>query len=129
MKRLKSVDGHDLYRVSRWIRVKQNYNPNKGNSLWDYVHDDAGYHPHQKQFNPENGMFLDYFRHGGRTYAVDQFCLLGSFFVSTPPIAYMEDGEKHYIGTVDMDGNMFHPLYGEWEEDIDGLRVRLYEVG
>lgn len=127
MKKLKSVDGEDLTRVSNWITIQRNYRPNKRNSLWDYVCDDAGYHPYQSKFNPENGLFLDYFRYRGRTYAVDQFYLLGSFFVSTPPIEYIEHGESHFIGTVDMDGNIFHPLYGEWDEY--GERIRLYEIG
>ncbi len=127
MKKLKSVDGEQITRVSRWITVQHNYHPNKSNSLWDYVCDDAGYHPYQEKFNPENGMFLDYFRHGGRTFAVDQFYRLESMFVSTPMIKYKEHGELHYINSVDMDGNIFRPLYGEWDEY--GERVRLYEIG
>lgn len=126
MKTLYSTDGRELKRVSRWIELQHNYNPNKHNSLWDYVTDEMGYHPYQDDFKPENGLFLDYFRFNGRTYALEQFYLLNSFVINEKPIEFIENGEKHYITTVDMDGNIFNPLYAEW--DVDCEHVRLYEV-
>lgn len=126
MKTLYSTDGRKLTRVSRWIELKQNYTPRKDNSLWDYVTDGYGYHPYEDKFNDTDGLYLDYFRYNGRTYALGQFYLLNSFFLSEKPIEYIEHGEKHYITTVDMDGNIYNPLYAEWDDFCE--HVRLYEV-
>lgn len=126
MKEIISKDGVRYRRISRWIEIKHNYNPNKRNSLWDYVCDGSGYHPHQEKFNPADGLYLDYFRFGGKTYAAEQFWVLGGVWVGGAPILYDdEDGKLGYIGSVDMDGNMFHPIYGEWDEYCE--HVRLYE--
>ena len=126
MKEIISRDGVRYRQVSRWITIKHNYNPNKRNALWDYVFDENGYHPYQEKFNPEHGLYLDYFRYQGRTYALEQFWVLGNIWCGGYPIMYDdEDGKLGVIGTVDMDGNMFHPLYGEWDECCE--RVRLWE--
>lgn len=126
MKEIVATNGVRFRRVSRWLTVKHNYHPNKRNSLWDYVYDESGYHPHQAKFDPKSGLNLDYFTYNGRNYAVEQFYVFGSAFLSGPPIFYdTEDGKLGVIGTVDMDGNIFHPLYGEWDEYCE--RVRLYE--
>lgn len=126
MKEIVSEDGVRYRRISRWIEIKHNYNPSKRNSLWDYVSDENGYRPHSDSFNPENGLSLDYFRFRGRTFAVEQFYVLGGVWVGGTPIFYNDkDGKLGYISTVDMDGNMFHPIYGEWDEYCE--HVRLYE--
>ena len=127
-KTIMSKDGKQrLTRVSRWITLKHNYNPSKRNSLWDYVCDENGYHPYQGRFNPENGLYLDYFRFNGRTYALEQFYVLGGVWTSSPPIFYDdEDGKLGVIGTVDMGGDLYHSLYAEWDEYCE--HVRLWEV-
>lgn len=126
MKIIEAKDGRKYRRISRWITLKTNYNPTKRNSLWDYVTDESGYHPYQDEFNPKNGLYLDYFRFGGRTYALEQFYVLGSVWLPGPPPMYDdEDGKLGVIGTVDMDSNMYHPIYGEWDECCE--HVRLYE--
>ena len=118
------TDGRKWERVSRWITLKTNSRPNKRNALWDYACDAYGYHPYQSKFDPSKGLYLDYFRYKGRTYALDQFCALGSVWVGGFPAMYMnEDGKLGVIGAVDMD-EMFFPMYMEMEENSD--RIRLY---
>ena len=125
MKVIKTKDGQKFERVSRWISIKTNYNPSKSNRLWDYVTDENGYHPYQDNFNKENGLYLDYFQFGGRTYAIEQFYALGSAFLSGLPILYDDkDGKLGVIGYMDMDGDLYHPLFAEFDEYCE--RVRLY---
>jgi len=126
MKEIVGLDGRRMRRVSRWIKVRTNYNPNYKNYLWTYACDDWGYRPTHEMFFPDNGVHLDYFRYKGRNYAVGQFCLLNSPFVGQQIFRFIEDGEEHYVSTVDMDGNMFNPLFAEWDEY--GEHVRLYEA-
>ena len=59
---------YKLKRISRWISIRQNYNPNKNNSLWDYVSDENGYKHYQDNFNAENGLYLDFFVFAGKLY-------------------------------------------------------------
>lgn len=67
-------DGTKTFRrISRWITVKTNYHPAKNNCLWEYVTDGNGYKPYQAEFNPENGLYLDYFTFNGKNYAVEVF--------------------------------------------------------
>lgn len=126
MKIIEAYDGTRYRRVSRWISLRTNYNPTKRNGLWDYVCDENGYHPYQDEFNSKNGLHLDYFRFGGRTYALEQFYILGGMLVGGTPIMYdNEDGTRGIIGTIDMDGDLYHPMLGEWDEYCE--HVRLYE--
>ena len=127
MKEITCTDGTKLRRISRWIELKHNYNPNKRNSLWDYVTDENGYTPHQHNFNPKNGLYLDYFRFDGKTYALGQFYCLGSMFLSQAPYFYDdENGKLGVIGTLYMDGPVFGPaMLAEWDECCE--YVRLYE--
>lgn len=125
MKIITAQDGRKYERISRWITLKTNYNPTVQNSLWDYVTDGYGYHPYQKEFNSESGLYLQYFRFNGKTYALEQFFVLGGVWIGGEPIMYDdEDGKLGVIGTVDMDSDMFHPLYGEFDEYCE--HVRLY---
>ncbi len=112
-------------RVSRWITMKCNYNPTKRNALWDYVQDGSGYHPYQEKFNPEEGLFLDYFEFNGRKYALEQFIAIGSIADSIGHAeGYIENNQRYFLNGYD--GNdYFHPLYIELDEY--GERVRLYE--
>lgn len=126
MKIITSKDGRKYQRVSRWITHHTNYNPRQDNALWDYVCDGNGYHPYEEKFNPTEGLYLDYFRYKGKNYALDQFYALGGVWVGSWPIEYDDgDGKSSYIGAIDMDGDMFHPLYLEVEEGCE--RIRLYK--
>ena len=119
-------DGKAVFnRVSRWIEVKHNYTPNKCNSLWDYVTDENGYKPYQDNFNPENGLFLDYFRWNGKTWAVEQFWCLGNPFYVPVTYSYEDkEGKLFFLSGVDTE-NIFNPIYVEFDEYHE--RVRVYE--
>ena len=126
MKIITCTDGTKLRRISRWIKLQCNLAPNSRNSLWNYACDGSGYHPYQDRFNPGEGLYLDYFRFRGRTYALEQFFVLGGMWTGGKPYFYKDDYGLHTIATVDMDGPIFGPaLYGEWDEYCE--HVRLYE--
>ena len=115
----------DFMRVSRWISVKNNYTPNKRNSLWDYVRDENGYNPYDSNFSPENGLYLDYFRYKGRNYAVEQFWCLGNPFYVPVTYSYEDkDGKLYFLSGVDAD-NYYNPIYVEFNEYCE--KVRVYE--
>lgn len=117
-------NSHNYKRVSRWIEIKHNYTPNSRNALWDYVTDENGYHPYQDNFNPDNGLYLDYFKWNGRTYAVEQFAAFGSVMDCIGhSTGYVENGEKHYLSGYDMD-NYYNPVMIELDEY--GERCRVY---
>lgn len=115
-----------MRRVSRWITVKHNYNPRKNNALWEYVSDENGYKPYQeKYFNPENGLYLDYFTYQGRNYAIEQFLALGNPFYTAFSLAYEnENGQLCYLSGVDAE-DLYNPIYIEFDECCE--RVRVYE--
>lgn len=110
-------------RVSRWIEVKHSYNPTKRNRLWDYVEDENGYKPYQDEFNPENGLYLDYFRYNGRTYAVEQFIALGSMWAAVA-YSYEEDGKTAYLSGYDGE-DIYTTMFVEFDEYCE--HVRIYE--
>ena len=110
-------------RVSRWIKVKQNYNPHTNNRLWDYVTDENGYKPYQDKFNRENGLFLDFFRWNGRTWAVNQFFVLGNPFYTGVSYSYEdENGKECYLSGIDSE-NIYNPIYIELDEYCENVRV------
>ena len=127
MYEITTLDGRKLKRISRWITVRHDYNPTKRSPLWDYVCDADGYHPYSKQFNPSEGLYLDWFEHKKKKYAVDQFYVIGSAWVGGVPLMYDDaDGKTCVIGSMYMDGPLFGPtLYGEWDDCCE--HVRLYE--
>lgn len=122
----KQIDNRfNLVRVSRWIKIRQNYNPNKRNSLWDYVTDENGCHPYQDRFDPENGLSLDYFTWNGRNYAISQFMVFGAAWDCIGHfVGYIENGEDHYIQGFDSH-DLFNPILVEVDEY--GENVRIYE--
>lgn len=118
-------DGTKIFnRVSRWIEVKQNYNPCPRNSRWYYVQDENGYKPHENNFNPENGLYLDYFSYHGRNYAIEQFLSLSHPFYLPVSYSYNEGGKQFCLSGVDGE-NIYNPLYIEMDET--GEYVRIYE--
>lgn len=129
MKQFITTDGeHTVTRLSRWITIRTNYNANKANSLYDYVTDENGYRTHQDGYDPAGGTYLDYFRFGGRTYAIEQFISLGSIWISGRPYHFIDtDGTPASVVAVDFDGDLYDPLYIEVDEY--GERVRVYQVG
>lgn len=110
-------DGNTIYRVSRWIKRQTNYNPSKRNSLWYYVTDGNGYREGQTNFDPSIGLYLDYFRWNGRTWAIEQFLRLDY------PIMYEEkDGKLWYLSGYDSE-NYYNPILIEIDETGDYIRV------
>ena len=128
MKQFTTIDGKNtVTRLSRWITIRTNYNANKANSLYDYSTDENGYRPHQDGYNPAGGTYLDYFRFGGRTYAIEQFISLGSMWIGEQPYRFTDtDGTISSVHAVDFDGDLYDPLYIEVDEY--GERVRVYQV-
>ena len=128
MKHFTTIDGeHTVTRLSRWITIKTNYNVNKRNSLYEHSTDENGYHPYQDEYNPAGGTYLDYFKFGGRTYAIEQFISLGSIWISGKPHKFIDtDGTISSVHAVDFDGDLYDPLYIELDEY--GERVRVYQV-
>lgn len=119
MKTIAANDGKEIVRVSRWIKIRQNYNVSKRNSLYYYATDENGYREGQTNYNPENGLYLDYFKFNGRTYAIKQF-----YRMDYPIFFENEDGKISYIAGYDSE-NYYNPLLIEIDEC--GENVRLYE--
>ena len=118
---------YKIVRCSRWITIKQAYNVNRRNSLFDFSTDENGYKPGQDQYNPANGTFLDYFRFNGRKYAIEQFIALGSVWCGGAPYEFTDtDGKSTFVHAVDFYGDLYNPLYIELDEY--GERVRVYTV-
>lgn len=114
-----------MRRVSRWITIKHNYNPRPNNYLWDYAMDENGHRPYESNFNPENGLYLDYFTYRGRNYAIEQFWALGNPFYAALSLAYEnENGQLCYLSGVDAE-DIYKPIYIEFDECCE--RVRIYE--
>lgn len=112
-------------RVSRWITVKHNYNPNKGNELWDYVQDGYGYRTCQSGFHEDDDLYLDYFTFNGRNYALEQFIAIGSIADAIEHReGYIENGKKHFLSGYD-ERDYYRPLFIELDEW--GEKVRCYE--
>ena len=134
MKRLDAVSGicgaderhtATAYRVSRWISIKTWVNPTSRCQLWDYVIDGNGERSTSNRFDGENGAYLDYFTFNGRKYALEQFVRLGSI-VTPECVAYIENGEQHYLHGVDID-DIYNPIYIELDDY--GEKVRVYRMG
>ena len=128
MKQFRTVDGKNtVTRLSRWVQIKQNYNVNKRNSLYEFSIDENGYKPGQSEYNPANANYLDYFRFNGRNYAIEQFIALGSAWCGGAPYEFTDtDGKSTFIHAVDCYGDLYEPLYIELDEN--GERVRVYKV-
>lgn len=123
-----TTDGkHIVTRLSRWITIRQAYNVNRRNSLFEFATDENGYTPGQDEYNPENGTFLDYFIFNGRKYAIKQFIALGSVMCCGAPYEFTDtDGKSTFVSSVDYYGDLYNPLYIEF--DKYGERVRVYTV-
>ena len=117
--------GRDVERVSRWIQIQHNYNPNKNNRLYDYATDGNGYRTGSERFNPADGVYLDYFRWSGRTWAIEQFLYLGGPWGGGRPYMFTDvDGKTTVISAYDCE-NYYNPIM--IEIDDSGERVRVYQ--
>ena len=110
----------EIKRVSRWIAIQTNCKVNKNNSLYDYASDENGCSVQSENFNPENGVFLDFFRFNGRTYALNQF--LNRFGIC----GFDFDCEEYPSFITGYDGTDYYkPLLCELDDC--GSRIRLYQ--
>lgn len=122
MREIVTKEGRTLRRLSRWIKVQQEYNITPKHSLYDYCTDESGYHPTQSKFNPENGTFLDYFRFQGRKWAIGQFIQFGGMMGGYPPMWEDEDGKLQYLSGYDSE-NYYNPIMIEFSEACEYVRV------
>lgn len=122
MKEIVTNEGRTLMRLSRWIKVRQEYNITPRHSLYDYCTDENGFYPGQSMFNPENGTFLDFFRFNGRKYAINQFIIFGGIMGGYPPMWEDEDGKIHYLSGYDSE-DYYNPIMIEPSEYCEYVRV------
>ena len=116
---IETKEGTKLRRVSRWIKIRQNYSPTPRNSLWYYVMDGNGYREGQEKFDKNTGLYLNYFVWCGRKWAMEQFLRLPNF-----PVMWEENGKLHWVCGYDAE-NYFNPI--QIEIDEYGEYVRVYE--
>ena len=118
---------NEVVKLSRWISVKQNYNVRKNNSLYDFSTDENGYKPYEKNYDPKNGTYLDYFTFKGKNYAIEQFICIGSAWCAGKPYMFIDtDGKISVVGAVDFYGDLYDPLYIELDAYCE--KVRVYRI-
>lgn len=116
-KEIVTKDGRIIRRISRWIRIRHNYSPNKRNSLWYYVTDGNGYREGQEKFNADSGLFLDYFVWNGRKWAIEQFLRM-----DFPMMWRNSEGKLRWICGYDGE-NYYNPILIEMDEYCENVRV------
>lgn len=104
-------DGRKFRRVSRWIKL-QNKVITDRHSLAEYAERDG------------DSLILDYFRHGGRVYALGQFQRFGTGWSFAPPMFTNEDGKQSFMSGFDCT-QYYKPYLIEIEDG--GEYVRLFE--
>lgn len=117
MKEYVTQDGKKIYRLSRWIKIKHNYNVSIRNSLYNYATDENGYLPAQQNFNKDSCLTLDYFEWNGRKYAIEQFLKLGY-----PMFFENEEGKTSFISGYDCE-NWYDPILIELNDCCESVRV------
>lgn len=117
MTEIVTTDGRTIRRVSRWIKIQQNYRPNKRNRLFYYATDSNGYREGQSRYNPAEGLYLDYFRWNGRTWALEQFLRM-----DYPMMYENEDGKLSYLSGYDSE-DYYHPILIELDDCGEYVRV------
>ena len=114
MKEIICKDGTKFMRVSRWISRKTDYNITEKHDLYCYAEDCW------------NGTrCVDYIVHNGYRIALGSMYRLESMFIGGAPYEFIENKKVHYIGAVDMDGDIYDPYY--IESDLWGDTFRLYK--
>lgn len=100
-------------RVSGWIEVDFHRVRLDGDSFYyaEEIKDDYGY---VRGFTYKRGF-----------YAASSFYSLACLYLNEPFPTWTENGEKHAITNVDMDGDLYDPYYLELDADCE--KVRLYK--
>lgn len=107
-----TTEGKQIERISRYIKIKQQYNVTERHSLYYYA-----------EKIDENENVLDYFVFNGRKYALSQFMRFG-YPITAVYIQWYEKDKLHFMSGFDSE-NYFYPLLLELDEY--GEYVRLYE--
>lgn len=111
MKTFKTTDGHEIVRLSRWIKLKQAYNVTERHALHYYA-EDLG--------NGENA--LNYFVWDGHKWALNQFYRFGTMFTPEPPPAWHEGGKLQHMAGYNAE-DYYNPIMIELSEDCEAVRV------
>lgn len=114
MKKIICKDGSEFIRVSRWISRKTDYNITEKHGLYCYG-----------EVCEDSTICVDYIVHKGYRIACAAMYGLESMFISDHNHEFIENKEKHFISTVDMDGDIYDPYYIECDEW--GEKFRLYK--
>jgi hypothetical protein len=107
---INTIDGKKIRRVSRWIRIRSEYNITPRHSLYDYC-------------DTYSDNSIDYFMFKGKKYALGQFVKFGGCCI-TPYIQWYESDKLFFLSGYDCT-NYYNPLLIEIDEC--GEAVRLYE--
>ena len=112
-------DGNKIERISRWIKI-HTLPVTKRHRLYDYATDMNGYHPYQNNFDPSDGVLLDYFTFQGMQYSLEQFVSTSSAWAGAWNPYYSENDVDDYVILSGYESEeYFHPLlieigaYGE----------------
>lgn len=116
-------EGKRIIPVSRWIKIKCNYNVSKRNPLYCYAMDENGKRDGENGFNPENGLSLDYFTFNGKNYAIEQFISMQSQFCCLSYSWEDKHGKLHFMSGYDSE-NYYNPLL--IEVDCNGEYIKVY---
>ena len=104
--------GRTYVRLSNWTNIRTLYDITPRHRLWDYATDGSGWRPGQTLFDPTYGTYCSVFRFRGQDIPTERFYGIGSMAVSGGPIPYTtKDGKTAFITAVDLDGNLYDPLY------------------
>lgn len=121
MKILERINGGQIVRVSRWIKVNELYDITPRHNLYDYATDENGYKTGEEKYNGENGNYCNYFVFRGKKYAIEQFIAMNGVWCMQD--GYVEKGEKCYLSGYDADGDIYYPIMIEWDEYCEHVRV------
>ena len=106
MKTFQTKDGKEITRLSRWIKVRTDYNITERHSLYYYANDCG-----------DGGKCVDYFIFRDRKYAI------GQFFILDYPIFFEDtDGKTTYLCGYDCE-NYYNPLLIEIADCGEYVRV------
>lgn len=127
MKTFITTDGkYYITRLSRWISINYKYNVSPRNELYYYATDGNGNYTHSPHFKQGSETYLDYFRYKNSNYALSRFYAIGGVLGGKPYQFKDIDGTITTVAAVDMDGDLYDPLYLEF--NYTGDKIRVYSV-
>lgn len=110
-------------RLTGWKEV-QNLMVTKRHSLFEYAYDDNGYTCNDEKFDTsQKWYYLDCVEYKGYKVPLSSCANMFNNLWFPHVYRYKENGEIHYINSYDMDGNIYNPLYFEFNPDGEQYRV------